>query len=132
MAVSLANVTAKLGFLSICILIGVIPTGFSLKFSLQTGLPEEDSNHVQESIKTTLSKTSRDLIKITKEAEISKEEMISKKLLKLFGQIDDKKNVLDELTAKFKRILILRTKIHSKKLTKMLDGLPPKNHLGSG
>ena len=40
-SVSLANVTAKIHFLQACAVKGLLPNGFLLKFSLQTGLPTD-------------------------------------------------------------------------------------------
>ena len=41
-SISLAVVIAKQHFLQVCLDYGVLPNGFLLKFSLQTGLPAED------------------------------------------------------------------------------------------
>ena len=128
-AVSLANITAKIGFLSVCLIIGVIPSGFSIKFSIQTGLPEEESKDVESSINQLLLKTSKSLLCLTKSAEESKETLLTQKIQDIFSQIDDKEDVLDQVTAKFKRILIARTKIHSRKLKKILNGIPNRSIL---
>ena len=124
-AASLANIAAKISFLSICVVLGAIPTGILLKFSLQTGLPIDASKEVDASIRAVLSKASIDLLKITKDAEVTKSNLLNSKLLDIFAKIDDKQSASDLATAKFKRILILRTRIHSGKLKKLLHHQPP-------
>ena len=124
-AASLANIAAKISFLSICVVLGAIPTGILLKFSLQTGLPNDASKEVDASIRAVLSKASIDLLKITKDAEVTKSNLLNSKLLDIFAKIDDKQSASDLATAKFKRILILRTRIHSGKLKKLLHHQPP-------
>ena len=126
MAVSLANITAKLGFLSTCILLGVIPNGFIIKFSLQSSLPKEDSKVMDASIESLLSKTSIGLLDVTKDAESLKASMIINKIQDTFAQVSvDKHSVMNQTLSKFKRILILRTKLLSKKLSKLVNGFSP-------
>ena len=87
---SLANVSAKIAFLSICLLLGVIPSGILLKFSIQSGLPDDESKDVDDSIKDVLSKASIELLRITKRAEVSKSTLLYSKLQETLSKIDDK------------------------------------------
>ena len=57
-SVSLANSTAKLRFLSTCLDLNVLPKGFHLKFSLQTGLPQDAGDECTNSVTEVLSGTS--------------------------------------------------------------------------
>ena len=119
-SVQLANISAKLAFLSSCILLNIIPVGFLLKFSLQSGLSKEDDLQIESSVQSVLSNTSLELLKLTKEAEIIKVSSLSSKLQETFKNISvDKKDVVDQATSKFRKIIILRTKILSKKLAKL-------------
>ena len=56
--VSLANVTAKLSFLTVCLASGVLPKGMNLKFSLQTGLSMDSSVAFQVMVTDVLSEAS--------------------------------------------------------------------------
>ena len=118
--VSLANITAKLGFIKTCIFLNIIPIGFCLKFSLQSGLPKEEEPEMDASIKSVLSKTSMELLNITKNAETLKTTNILEKIQDTFKQIVyDKKEVLKQAIDKFRKILFLRTKLLSGKLKKL-------------
>ena len=114
LVISLANITAKMSFLSTCLLFNVIPSGFLLKFSIQSSLSRDDSKDIEGSIKTILTSTSLTLLKVTLEAETLKSSLLINKLQDAFAKImDEKQSVLDLLSSKFKRILILRTNLLS-------------------
>ena len=114
LVISLANITAKMSFLSTCLLFNVIPSGFLLKFSIQSSLSRDDSKDIEGSVKTILTSTSLTLLKVTLEAETLKSSLLINKLQDAFAKImDEKQPVLDLLSSKFKRILILRTNLLS-------------------
>ena len=119
---SLANVTAKQYFLKVCSVKGVFPRGFTLKFSLQTGLPGESAEGFTGRVNDILFDASSNLLQTTIQAEDFKSELLYKKIIEISESLNlaDKLAVLNLAVAKFKRILILRTRIHGKKLKKML------------
>ena len=119
--ISLANITAKVSFLSTCLLHKVIPNGFRIRFSIQSSCSNDDSC-LKESVKSTLSNTSFSLLKISLESETKKASSLVNKIKELFSSCVDKQSVLDFISFKFKRILILRTKVLSGKLNKLCNG----------
>ena len=66
------NSTAKIGFLSICLLLQVIPKDFRNKFFIQTGLPEEYASPFNDAIKKILKSSSLSLMSLVKSAEEKK------------------------------------------------------------
>ena len=119
---SLATVTAKSHFLQVCMDNRVMPKGFMLKFSLQTGLPEESADKFCGIVKNILSDASFNLLNATLQAEGCKSEMLYKNVIDIFDSLDmaEKSPFINLAVAKFKKILLLRTKIHGKKLRKIL------------
>ena len=124
-SVSLANSTAKIAFLTICISLGILPKGFKLKFSLQSGLPKEVSGDLEESIGQTLSKASLELLNTTKEADVLKASLLRSQLETVFGKLEDKELYANLASSKFRKILSLRLKVHQNKLRKLVNGPPP-------
>ena len=120
---SLATVTAKQYFLKVCSNKGVFPKGFTLKWSLQTGLPEESAEEFTGRVNDILFTAASNLLQATLQAEDFKSELLYQKIIGVFGSLDmvDKSSFINLAVAKFKRILLLRTKIHGKKLKKMLS-----------
>ena len=79
--VQIANISAKLAFLRACLLFKIIPIGFFIKFSLQSGLSAEDDLQMESSVQSVLSKTSLELMSLTKDAETLKAATASTKLM---------------------------------------------------
>ena len=117
-SVSLANVTAKQYFLKVCLDNGVFPNGFRLKFSLQTGLLDDAADGM---VKKTLDDASFKLLAATIKAEDLKTDILKKRIMDLSRNLasEERNSCINLATAKFKKVLILRTRIHRKKLRKL-------------
>ena len=124
-SVSLANSTAKFAFLSICLSLGIIPFGFKLKFSLQSGLPTNAADGYNDRVKEILDGTSLNLLITAKEGEAMKISYLNQQLLETFNKLEDKELFSNLAVAKFKKILLLRIKIHQNKLKKLLNNTSP-------
>jgi len=70
----LGNVTAKMHFLSVCSIKGLLPNGFHLKFSLQTGLPEDAAGDFNDLVNGILLDDSIKLLDSVLRAENAKSE----------------------------------------------------------
>ena len=119
-SVSLANVTAKQHFLQVCLDNGVLPKGFKLKFTLQTGLLDDAADVM---VKNILDDASLKLLAATIKAEDLKADTLRKRIMDLSKNLDpgERSSCINLATAKFKKVLILRTRIHRKKLRKLTD-----------
>ena len=118
---SLATVTAKQYFLQVCSNHGFLPNGFILKFSQQTGLPEDLAVQSKHMVDSVLREASSKLLEVTREAENLKSDLLYRKILETICALDpDERNSLVNLAvAKYKKILLLKTKIHGKKIRKL-------------
>ena len=124
-SVSLANSTAKFAFLSLCLSLGIIPFGFKLKFSLQSGLPSNTADGYDDRVKEILDRTSLDLLITAKEGEAMKISYLNQQILDTFSKLEDKEFYANLAVSKFRKILLLRIKIHQNKLKKLLNGTFP-------
>ena len=126
MAVSLAGSNAKCRFLQVCSDVGVLPNGFSLKFSQQTGLPEELAEDSERLVKETLKDASYKLLNVTLQAEKLKSDLLQNNILEKFTAMeeDERPLFLDLAVTKYRKILFLRSRIHGKKLRKLGKSLP--------
>ena len=126
-SISLAVVIAKQHFLQVCLDHGVLPNGFLLKFSLQTGLPAEDVKNFGDMVTDALSTASFQLLNITLRAENLKAELLYKKIFGALNNLvlEDRSISANIAVAKFKKILILRSKIHVRKMKNLLSNIQP-------
>ena len=122
---SLANITAKIVFLTNCLSIGVLPKGFRLKFSLQSGLPQDVSEEFGKKIDVLLHGVSIDILRQAKEADWLKLNLLYSQLEENFRHLENKEHYAELAVAKFRKILILRMKVHQNKLRKLQKNLPP-------
>ena len=120
-SVALANVTAKIVFVSRCLSLGVPPKGFNLKFSLQSGLPLDASAEFETSIGIILSNTSLELVRIAKEADVLKLNLLYSQLEETFKKLDGLEFYFDLAVTKFRKILGLRVRVHQNKLKKLCN-----------
>ena len=124
---SLAVVIAKQHFLKVCLEHGVFPNGFNLKFSLQTGLPVVEAQNFDDQVNEALQDASFKLMDLTLKAENFKADMLLERIIELLNYLDveDRRTFTDMALGKFKKILIMRTKIHIRKLKKLLPHKQP-------
>ena len=110
---SLANVTAKLFFLQICANKGLVPKGFGLKFSLQTGLPDEFAVDSCQMVDDILNEASHKLLDVTLNAEKLKSELLYKRILQIVDSLDfeDRINLSNLAIAKYKMLYYFLSKI---------------------
>ena len=97
-SVSLANVTAKQHFLMSCLDHNVVPNGFNLKFSLQTGLPQDSSDGFQVLVKDVLSTAALELLRVAIDAESAKSEILYRSISDALNQLvngEDRRNSRD-------------------------------------
>ena len=126
LTVSFAGSTAKCRFLQVCSNAGVLPNGFSLKFSQQTGLPVELAEDSDRLVKETLKDASHKLLNVTLQAEKLKSDLLKNNILEKFIALEEDERIqfMDLAVTKYRKILFLRSKIHGKKLKKLGKSLP--------
>ena len=119
--VSLAQVTAKQHFLKVCWNNKLLPKGFILRFSQQTGLPEDLAKGSRYWVDEVLKEAALKLLEVTLRAEDMKSDLLYEKIREMTSLLapEDRGPLLNMALAKYKKILLLRTRIHGKKIRKL-------------
>ena len=104
---SLAAVTAKQYFLQVCSEHSLLPNGFILKFSQQTGLPEDSAVKSKQMIADVLREASLKLLEVTLDAENLKSDLLLKRIQETTSALDcdDRETLINLAVAKYKKIL---------------------------
>ena len=126
LSVSLANVTAKASFLGRCSMLGILPKGFKLKFSLQSGLPKDVSEEFDAQVERNLLKVSFENLRTAREADVRKISILYSQLKDVFGKFEEQEQYVELSALKFRKILDIRIKIHYNKLKKLLKDFPER------